>query len=310
VAFLSKLKFGLSKTRQGVLGRLQQVVTLRPKIDEELLEEIEEILISSDIGVDTSLSVIENLRARIGREHVSDPSKLQSLIQEELKALLDGEQEYHSIESDFFLIPKKPFVIMIVGVNGTGKTTTIGKLAAQFSERGKKVMVAAADTFRAAASEQLEIWAKQSNSQIVQQQSGADPASVAFDALNAAISRDIDVLIIDTAGRLHTKINLMEELKKIKRVLSKQIEDAPHETFLVLDATIGQNAKRQVEEFSRAADLSGIVLTKLDGTAKGGVVIGIANEFKIPVKFIGLGEKIGDLEPFNSSAFVDAIFQS
>lgn len=308
MAIFNKLKSSLSKTRTGVLGKLQQVITLRPKIDDELLDELEELLISSDIGVDTSLTVIENLRQRVSREHLSDPAKLQDLLHDELKKLLNGEQEEK--ESDFFSVDMKPYIIMVVGVNGTGKTTTIGKLASQFTNRGKKVLVAAADTFRAAASEQLEIWAQRSESQIVQQQSGADPAAVAFDALNAAISRDIDVLIIDTAGRLHTQVNLMEELKKVKRVITKRLADAPHEVLLVLDATVGQNAKRQVEEFGRAVELSGIVLTKLDGTAKGGVVISIANEYKIPVKFIGVGEKIEDLEQFKAKTFIDAIFQS
>jgi fused signal recognition particle receptor len=308
MALFSKLKSSLSKTRTGVLGKLQQVIMMRPKIDDELLDELEELLITSDIGVDTSLTVIENLRQRVSREHLSDPAKLQGLLHEELKKLLNGEQE--EIVSDFFSVDKKPYIIMVVGVNGTGKTTTIGKLASQFTSRGKKVLVAAADTFRAAASEQLEIWAQRSESQIVQQQSGADPAAVAFDALNAAMSRDIDVLIIDTAGRLHTQVNLMEELKKVKRVVTKKLADAPHEVLLVLDATVGQNAKRQVEEFGRAVELSGIVLTKLDGTAKGGVVISIANEYKIPVKFIGVGEQIEDLEQFKAETFVDAIFQT
>lgn len=306
MAFFSKLKSGLSKTRQGVLNKLQNVVTLHRRIDNDLLDEIEEILITSDIGVDTSLAVIENLRQRVSREHLSDPAKLQSLIRDELKMLLDGGQ--NSDPADFFSVSQKPFVIMVVGVNGTGKTTTIGKLATRFTQEGKKVMVAAADTFRAAASEQLEIWAHRSGSQIVQQQSGADPAAVAYDALNAALARGTDVVIIDTAGRLHTKVNLMAELEKVNRVLAGKIENAPHETLLVLDATVGQNAKRQVEEFSKAVDLTGIVLTKLDGTAKGGVVIGIASEFKIPVKFIGIGEQVDDLELFNADAFVDAIF--
>lgn len=308
MALFEKLKTSLSKTRSGVLGKLQQVISHRPQIDDDLMDELEELLISSDIGVDTSLTVIENLRQRVNREHLSDTTKLQGLLHEELKKLLDGEQE--NAYPDFFTVNKKPYVIMIAGVNGTGKTTTIGKMAAQFTSQGKKVLIAAADTFRAAASEQLEIWAQRSRSQIVQQQSGADPAAVAFDALNAALSRDMDVLIIDTAGRLHTQVNLMEELKKVKRVLTKRLADTPHEVLLVLDATVGQNAKRQVEEFGRAVDLTGIILTKLDGTAKGGVVISIANEYKIPVKFIGVGEKIEDLEPFKADKFVDAIFQS
>lgn len=305
MALFNKLKTGLSKTRDGVLSRLQQVISLRPRIDDELLEELEEILISSDIGVATTTTVIKNLRERVDREHLQDPSGLRLLIRDELKRLLNGS----GMEADFFTCSARPFVVMVVGVNGTGKTTTIGKLAARFHNRGKKVLIAAADTFRAAASEQLEIWARRSRSQIVQQQPGADPAAVAFDAMNAAFARKMDVLIIDTAGRLHTKINLMEELKKVKRVLSKKIPDAPHEILLVLDATVGQNALRQVEEFTRAVDLTGIVLTKLDGTAKGGMVISIAHEMNVPVKFVGVGEKIDDLEPFNPEAFVDAIFE-
>lgn len=310
MVLFEKLKSGLAKTRSGVIGRLQNIVSLRPKINDDLLEEIEELLISSDIGVETVLSVIANLRHRIGREHVSDPAKLQDILCDELKILLDGNHEHELFDLDFFSNPVKPYVILIVGVNGTGKTTTIGKLAAQFTNRGKKVLIAAADTFRAAAVEQIEVWAKRSNSQLVQHQSGSDPAAVAFDAINATLARDIDVLIIDTAGRLHTQVNLMEELKKVKRIIAKKVENAPHETLLVLDATVGQNARRQVAEFSRTVDLSGIVLTKLDGTAKGGVVISIAHEFNVPIRFIGIGENIDDLETFNANSFIDAIFQS
>ncbi len=310
MALFEKLKSGLAKTRTGVVGRLQNILSFKSQIDENLLEDIEELLISSDIGVDTALSLIEMVRLHIRREHISDPAKLKDIICDELKRMLDSNPEQKSFELDFFSNQIKPYVILIAGVNGTGKTTTIGKLAARFTGNGKKVLIAAADTFRAAAGEQLEIWAERSNSQIVRQRSGADPAAVAFDAMNAALARDIDVVIIDTAGRLHTKINLMEELKKIKRVLAKKVENAPHHTFLVLDATVGQNAKRQVEEFNRIVDLSGIILTKLDGTAKGGVVISIVNEFDIPVRFIGIGEKIDDLEIFNTQSFVDAIFQS
>ena len=310
MALFEKLKSGLAKTRSGVVGRLQNILSFKSQIDENLLENIEELLISSDLGVDTTLSLIEKVRSFIGREHISDPAKLKDILCDELKRMLNGNQEQKLFDLDFFSTQIKPYVILIAGVNGTGKTTTIGKLAVRFTRNGKKVLIAAADTFRAAAGEQLEIWAKRSNSQIVRQRPGADPAAVAFDAMNAALARDIDVLIIDTAGRLHTKVNLMEELKKIKRVLAKKVESAPHDTFLVLDATVGQNAKRQVEEFSRIVDLSGIILTKLDGTAKGGVVISIAHEYDIPVRFIGIGEKIDDLEIFNAQSFVDAIFQS
>lgn len=310
MALFEKLKSGLAKTRSGVVGRLQNILSFKSQIDENLLENIEELLISSDLGVDTTLSLIEKVRSHIGREHISDPAKLKDILCDELKRMLNSNQEKKIFDLDFFSNHIKPYVILIAGVNGTGKTTTIGKLAVRFTRQGKKVLLAAADTFRAAAGEQLEIWAKRSNSHIVRQRPGADPAAVAFDALNAALARDVDVLIIDTAGRLHTKVNLMEELKKIKRVLAKKVEGAPHDTFLVLDATVGQNAKRQVEEFSRIVDLSGIILTKLDGTAKGGIVISIAHEYDIPVRFIGIGEKIDDLENFNAQSFVEAIFQS
>ena len=229
-------------------------------------------------------------------------------MREEIKGLLNNNN--HEISPDIFMVNTKPYVIMVVGVNGTGKTTTIGKLAVNFKRKNKRVLVAAADTFRAAASDQLEIWAKRSGSQIVRQDEGADAASVAYDAISASLARDIDVVIVDTAGRLHTKTNLMEELKKVDRVIAKQIPNAPHERLLVLDGTTGQNVRRQVEEFGNALNLTGLVLTKLDGTAKGGAVIGIANDFKIPIKFIGLGEQIDDLEPFDSNSFVDAIFDS
>ena len=307
MALFGRLKSGLGKTRKSLLGKLQQALALRPKIDEELFEEIEEILISSDMGVETSLEVLDRVRERVKKERVTDSSAVQDLLREELKKLIDGHVPQPG--EDFFNPAQKPFTIMIVGVNGTGKTTTIGKLAAQFTRRGKKVLIAAADTFRAAASDQLKIWAERSGSHLIQQQPGSDPAAVAFDAASAALARGADVLIIDTAGRLHTKVNLMEELKKIQRVLQKKIPGAPHETLLVLDATVGQNALRQVEEFSKAVGLTGIVLTKLDGTAKGGVVLSVAHMFGIPVRFVGVGEKIDDLEPFDADAFVDALFQ-
>lgn len=306
MALLSKLKAKLSKTRQGILGRLQKTLSVRSGIDEELLEEVEELLISSDVGIDTTLAIIDGVRKRVKVENLDKPDVIQALLCEEMKSLLNGNHE----RSDFFSIDRKPFVIMVVGVNGTGKTTTIGKLAAKFTDNGKKVLISASDTFRAAASEQLEIWAKRSGSHIVRHQEGADPAAVAFDTVNAALARNMDVVIIDTAGRLHTKINLMNELVKVNRVLGRQVPDAPHETLLILDATTGQNARRQVEEFGRALNLTGIVLTKLDGTAKGGVVIGIANDYKVPIKFIGVGEQLDDLVLFDADSFVDAIFAS
>lgn len=307
MALFNKLRSKLSKTRNGVIDKLQNTISLKPKINDELLEEIEEVLITSDVGVDTTLSIIENLRKRVQNDRVSESGEIQGLLRDVITTLLNSGN--HQISSDFFHTGTKPYVIMAVGVNGTGKTTTIGKIAANFTQRGKKVIVAAGDTFRAGAADQLEIWANRSNSHIVRQQEGADAASVAFDAVSASLARDVDVVIVDTAGRLHTKMNLMEELKKVNRVLAKQVPDAPHETLLVLDGTTGQNARRQVEEFSNALNLTGLVLTKLDGTAKGGVVIGIANDYKIPIKFIGVGEQIEDLEPFEAESFVDAIFK-
>jgi fused signal recognition particle receptor len=308
MAWFGKLRAGLAKTRNSLLGQLQSIFSGHAGLDDETLEELEELLISADLGVETTENVIERLRERAREERIEDSHRLQEILQEELIRLLDGQVSW---DPDAFFSPsQRPFVIMVVGVNGSGKTTTIGKLAAQFTARGKKVLIAAADTFRAAAAEQLKIWAERSGSQLVQQQPGADPAAVAFDAARAALARGMDVLIVDTAGRLHTKVNLMEELKKVHRVLGKQIPGAPHETFIVLDATIGQNARRQVEEFSRAVGLTGIILTKLDGTAKGGVVLGIAGEYSVPVRFIGVGESIDDLEPFDAPAFVQALFEN
>ncbi|MCH8125481.1 signal recognition particle-docking protein FtsY [candidate division KSB1 bacterium] len=306
MALFNKLRSKLSKTRTGLFNKLQSTISLKPKIDEELFEEIEEILITSDVGIDTTLSIIDGVRSRVKQGRITESQEVHGILREEIKGLLNSNN--HETSPDFFMVNAKPYVIMVVGVNGTGKTTTIGKLALNFKKKDKRVLVAAADTFRAAASDQLEIWAKRSGSQIVRQDEGADAASVAYDAISASLARDIDVVIVDTAGRLHTKTNLMEELKKVDRVIAKQIPNAPHERLLVLDGTTGQNARRQVEEFGNAINLTGLVLTKLDGTAKGGVVIGIANDFKIPIKFIGLGEQIDDLEPFDSNSFVDAIF--
>ena len=306
MALFNKLRSKLSKTRTGLFNKLQSTISLKPKIDEELFEEIEEILITSDVGIDTTLSIIDGVRSRVKQGRITESQEVHGILREEIKGLLNSNN--HETSPDFFMVNAKPYVIMVVGVNGTGKTTTIGKLALNFKTKDERVLVAAADTFRAAASDQLEIWAKRSGSQIVRQDEGADAASVAYDAISASLARDIDVVIVDTAGRLHTKTNLMEELKKVDRVIAKQIPNAPHERLLVLDGTTGQNARRQVEEFGNAINLTGLVLTKLDGTAKGGVVIGIANDFKIPIKFIGLGEQIDDLEPFDSNSFVDAIF--
>lgn len=303
----SRLKEGLAKTRDNLIGKVQKILTAKSKIDEEVLENLEEALIAGDVGVATTMTIIERIKERVKKEKYEDSSQLDGLLRDEIQKLfVNGFQE----QSDPFFIPPthKPHVIMIVGVNGVGKTTTIGKLAYNYKTAGKSVLIAAADTFRAAANEQLEIWAKRAGVDIIQQAQGADPAAVAFDSLKSAMSKNVDVMIIDTAGRLHTKINLMEELKKIKRVLQKQMHEAPHEVLLVLDASTGQNAIQQAKQFSAAVGVTGLVLTKLDGTAKGGVVLAISNELNIPVKYIGVGEQIDDLQPFDRKAFVDALF--
>jgi len=308
MTMFDKLKAGLTKTRENIAGRIQQVLKGRQRLDVELLEQIEEILISSDIGVDTTLELIDNLQHQLGREKNLDEDTIKAFICEELKRLVNADGVAGVSDGDHFAVPSKPWVIMVVGVNGTGKTTTIGKLAYQYQKRGHRVLLAAADTFRAAASEQLEIWAERVGAELVRQQPGADPAAVAFDAIRAAHARGVDVLIIDTAGRLHTKVNLMEELKKISRVLSKQITTAPHEVLLVLDATIGQNALQQAKQFQQTVGVTGIVLTKLDGTAKGGIVLSVMHQLQMPVKFVGIGEKIEDLQPFDAQTFIDAMF--
>src|ERR1041385_8260755 len=304
---LSRLKEGLAKTRENLFGKIQKVLATKSTIDDELLESLEEALIAGDVGVATTMKMIEHIKERVKKDRYENPAELDTLLKDEIqKIFVNGSLE----NTDPFQIPEncKPYVIMIVGVNGVGKTTTIGKLAYNYRTAGKNVLIAAADTFRAAANEQLEIWAQRAGVDIIQQSHGADPAAVAFDSLKSAISRGVDVMIIDTAGRLHTKINLMEELKKIKRVLQKQMPDAPHEVFLVLDASTGQNAIQQAKQFTEAVGITGLVLTKLDGTAKGGVVLAISQELNIPVRFIGVGEKIDDLQPFDRKAFVDALF--
>ncbi|HTK83416.1 MAG TPA: signal recognition particle-docking protein FtsY [Bacteroidota bacterium] len=304
----SRLKEGLAKTRESILGKVQKVLLGKSKIDDEVIDNLEEILLAGDVGLSTTTTIIERVRARVKKEHYEDASELDNLLRSEIRTLFsNGEQEVASP----FEIPaaRLPHVIMIVGVNGVGKTTTIGKLAHNYKSAGHDVVIAAADTFRAAANEQLEVWAQRAGVEIIQQKHGADPAAVAFDALNAAIARNTGVMIIDTAGRLHTKVNLMEELKKIKRVLQKLVSEAPHEVLLVLDASTGQNAIQQAKQFTAAVGITGLVLTKLDGTAKGGVVLAITNELNIPVKFIGVGEQIDDLQPFDKKAFVDALFE-
>ena len=301
---IDKLKKGLTKTREGMVQKIREVIRRRPEIDEETLEEIEEILIEADVGVEPTLRIIDQLRERFETDGpIENPeTAVQEFLEEEIRKILLPSDTAPSITT-------KPHVILVVGVNGVGKTTTIGKMAHKLNREGKKVLFAAGDTFRAAAIEQLGIWADRTGSDIVQHQPGADAASVAFDAIQAARARDIDVVLIDTAGRLHTKINLMEEVKKIRRVVAKAMPGAPHETLLVLDATTGQNAVIQAKQFHSAVELTGLVLAKLDGTAKGGVVIAIADELDLPVRYIGLGENIEDLDDFDPETFVQALFE-
>jgi fused signal recognition particle receptor len=303
------LNKGLEKTKESVFHKLSKAVIGKSKVDEEVLDNLEEVLVSSDVGVATTLSIIERIEARVARDKYLNTSELNSILKEEIVALLEKNQ--NGSESDFSLTSKSvPYVIMVVGVNGAGKTTTIAKLAFQFKSAGKKVLIGAADTFRAAAIDQLQIWADRVGVPVVKQQMGSDPASVAFDTLRSAVSSDTDVVIIDTAGRLHNKINLMSELSKIKRVMEKVIPDAPHEVLLVLDGSTGQNAFEQAKQFTSATNVTAMAITKLDGTAKGGVVIGISDQFKIPVKYIGVGEKLEDLLVFNRFDFVDSLFSS
>jgi len=301
VGFFSKLKEGLAKTRQNFVGKIETLVTGRKKIDEELYEELEEILIQADVGVDTSLELVEAVRKKVREQKVEDPEQLKEILKEEVSVIL-GEEVSPLNMADGLT------VIVVVGVNGVGKTTTIGKLANRLKEQGRKVLLAAGDTFRAAAIDQLEIWSNRVGVDIIKHNEGADPAAVAFDAVQAAKARKVDCLIVDTAGRLHTKTNLMEELKKVKRVIEREIPGAPHEVLLVLDATTGQNAVSQAKLFGEAAGVTGIALTKLDGTAKGGVVIAIKAELDVPVKYIGVGEGMDDLREFDSREFAQALF--
>ncbi|MCQ2117578.1 MAG: signal recognition particle-docking protein FtsY [Bacteroidales bacterium] len=302
------LDAGLQKTKAGIFDRIKRAVAGRSEIDDDMLDAIEEALVASDIGVDTTLEIIENLQERVASQKYMNSSELNSILKEEIEKLLninDSEEESATTVFDF---SKEPYVIMVVGVNGVGKTTTIGKLAARLAAEGKKVVLGAADTFRAAAVDQLVIWSERAGVSIVKQEMGSDPASVAFDTLKSAVAQNADVVLIDTAGRLHNKINLMNELTKIKNVMKKVVPDAPHDVLLVLDGSTGQNAYQQAREFTRATSVSSLAVTKLDGTAKGGVVIGIAHKFKIPVKFIGVGEKVEDLQIFDKKAFVDSLF--
>ena len=304
---LTRLREGLTKTRENLVGRIHRILAAATSIDDEVIERLEEALIAGDVGVATATKIVGRLKERVKKDGYENPAELDSLLKDEVQNLLpDGAS---SLEDPFRMPPGgPPRVILVVGVNGVGKTTTIGKLAYNYRNAGRSVLIAAADTFRAAANEQLEIWAGRAGVDIIRQAQGADPAAVAFDALKAAIARGSDVLIVDTAGRLHTKVNLMEELKKIKRVIQKLLSDAPHDVFLVLDASTGQNAIQQAKQFSAAVGVTGLIVSKLDGTAKGGVVLAIADELGIPVRFLGVGEQLDDLQPFDRSAFVDALF--
>lgn len=298
---------GLSKTKESVFKKLSRAVVGKSKVDDEVLDNLEEVLITSDVGVETTLKIIERIEERVARDKYMGVEELNHILKEEISALLE---ENNSADVSDFDLPdtEKPYVIMVVGVNGVGKTTTIGKLAWQFKEAGKKVYLGAADTFRAAAIEQLEIWANRVDVPIVKQKMGADPASVAYDALSSAKANGADVVIIDTAGRLHNKVNLMNELSKIKNVMSRIVPGAPHEVLLILDGSTGQNAFEQAKQFTKATEVTALALTKLDGTAKGGVVIGISDQFKIPVKYIGIGEKMEHLQIFRRREFVESLF--
>lgn len=301
---------GLEKTKTGIFDKISRAIVGKSKVDDGVLDAIEEALIASDIGVDTTLKIIDSLQERVAKDKFMNTDELHSILKEEIEVLLNISKEGESDEiAAPFDFTKKPYVIMVVGVNGVGKTTTIGKLALRIKNSGKKVMLGAADTFRAAAVDQLVIWSERAGVPIVKQGMGADPASVAFDTLKSAVAQDIDVVLIDTAGRLHNKVNLMNELTKIRNVMRKVIPDAPHEVLLVLDGSTGQNAYQQAKEFTKATDVTALAVTKLDGTAKGGVVIGIADQFQIPVKFIGVGEKIEDLQIFDKKDFVASLFK-
>ncbi len=307
---ITRLKEGLAKTREDVMRKVNRIISAKRKIDDSLLDEIEETLILGDVGVSATSRIVDSLRERVKKERYEDSGELLGLLREEVSKLM----KTHEVRTDGAAIElpegPRPFVIMVVGVNGVGKTTTIGKLAWNYRSAGKKVVIGAADTFRAAANEQLEIWAERAQVDIVQQKHGSDPGAVAYDSLQSAIAKGAEVVIIDTAGRLHTKTNLMEELKKIRRVLKKLMPEAPQEVLLALDATTGQNAVQQARQFDEAVGLTGLVVTKLDGTAKGGVVIGVSSELGIPIKYIGVGEKIDDLQVFDRDAFIEALFGS
>jgi fused signal recognition particle receptor len=300
--FFQRLKEGLFKTHQGMVSKIDQLVAGKRKIDDNLLEELEEILITSDIGVKTTQELLGQVTEKVQRRELEDADLLKKVLQEQMFHVLRQQEK----PLDFS--PSKPFVIMVIGVNGTGKTTTISKLAQKFKGEGKSVLLVAADTFRAAAIEQLEVWGQRVGCEVIKHQSGADPSAVVFDALKAGKARGVDIIIVDTAGRLHTKVNLMEELKKVKRIMARELPNSPHEILLVLDATTGQNAIAQAKMFDKELGVTGIVLTKLDGTAKGGILVGISDELKIPIRYIGIGEKVDDLREFSARDFVDALF--
>ena len=299
MGFFDKLKKGLGKTKESINEKINNVFSTFRKVDEELLEELEEALIMSDVGMDASVQIIDNLRTRAKKEKIESEEELKEALRDEIKKMMKNEEELN--------LESKPSVILVVGVNGVGKTTSIGKIANKLKKEGKKVVIAAADTFRAAATEQIEIWAERVNCELIKKEEGADPASVVYDAINKVKEQNADVLICDTAGRLHNKKNLMDELAKIQKVINKELPDSSKEVLLVIDGTTGQNAIQQVKAFKEATDITGLILTKLDGTAKGGVVIGIVSENKIPVKFIGVGEQIDDMEIFNLDDFLKAI---
>ena len=299
---------GLSKTKESVFTKISKAIARKSKVDEDVLDNLEQILVEADVGVETTLKIIDRIEERVARDKYLGTSELNSILREEIMSLM---QENAGEERESFDLPssENPYVIMVVGVNGVGKTTTIGKLAYQFKQAGKKVILGASDTFRAAAVDQLKIWSERVGVDIVSQGMGADPASVAFDTLKSAVAKKADVVIIDTAGRLHNKVGLMNELSKIRNVMKKVLPQAPDEVLLVLDASTGQNAIEQAKQFTAATDVNAIALTKLDGTAKGGVVIGISDQFKVPVRYIGLGEQMEDLQIFNTKAFVDSLFE-